>query len=190
MGIKISYRDDVSDKLVHLTKGANADKTKHREEALTTLVKILSDKELKGGVGFIKDAIPCVCFSEAPIGNLAKVIAFTGEQGIRYQPYGIIVDKYWLYKKGGMPVIYTGESDYNSLPESMKYRYVKFEPDKDIDHTQEREWRVKTTGLKITPADVTVVVPDRSAKDALVQHGCAEWHYIVLSDLGIKIAPL
>lgn len=38
---------------------------------------------------------------------------------------------------------------------------------------------------------VTVVVPDRSAKKALETEFADDgWHYIALSDLGVKIDPL
>ena len=68
-------RDDLSDKLVHLTKGVGEDPSKHREEALKTLGKILKEKRLLGGTGFIKGSHKCVCFSEAPIGKLSHILA-------------------------------------------------------------------------------------------------------------------
>lgn len=47
-------RDDLSNKLVHLTKGTSADLSKHREEAVLILSSILKEKRLRGGTGFIK----------------------------------------------------------------------------------------------------------------------------------------
>lgn len=181
-------RDDISDKLVHLTKGADSDPTKHREEAATNLLSILRQRQLVGGTGFIKGSHKCVCFSEAPIGKLSHILAAKENNNFKYQPYGIIVEKKWLYEKGGRPVIYGPDEDYLILHESMKYRHVRFHLGKyEVDHTWEREWRIKTDALMIDPQDVTVVVPDRKTKEEFCDDGYADWHYIALSDLGVKI---
>ena len=77
------------------------------------------------------------------------------------------------------------------MPEEMKHRHVRFELSKDstIDFTWEREWRVKTDTLKITPKDVTIVTPDRDAM-RVFQKKYKQWHFIALSDLGFKIDAL
>lgn len=185
-------RDDISDKLVHLTKGTGEDSAKHREEAASNLMSILRQRALIGGTGFIKGSHKCVCFSEAPIGKLSHILATKESNKFKYQPYGVIVGKRWLYEKGGRPVIYGPDGDYDILPKKMKYRHVRFYlGEYEIDHTWEREWRINTELLKIEPPDVTVVVPDRNAKEAFIdQGGYADWHYIALSDLGVKIDPL
>jgi hypothetical protein len=184
-------RDDVSDKLVHLTKGTGSDAAKHREEAAAILVNILDQRKLVGGTGFIKGSHKCVCFSEAPIGKLAHILAIKENEKFKYQPYGIIVGKRWLFEKEGRPVIYGPDADYAILPDTMKHRHVRFDLGKqDIDYTWQREWRIKTDTLQIAPPDVTVVVPDRSAKEAFAGGGFTDWHYIALSDLGVKIDPL
>lgn len=186
-------RDDISEKLVHLTKGTGNDQAKHREQALIVLAKILKEKKLNGGTGYIKGSHKCVCFSEAPISKLSQIIAAGKDGKFKYQPYGVIVDKRWLYIKGGRPVIYGPDPDYSKLPEEMRYRHVRFHlsAETTIDHTWEREWRIKTDELTITPDDVTIVVPDRRAKNALVRKFPDDsWHYIVLSDLGVTIDAL
>lgn len=99
-------RDDLSDRLVHLTKG---------EEAFETFVHILNDKALKGGNGFIKGGHKCVCFSEAPISKLPQVLS-TPHDTIKYRPYGFIFTKRWVFEKGGRPVIYQPDGDYDILP--------------------------------------------------------------------------
>jgi len=181
-------RDDVSNTLVHLTKGIGCDPKKHREEAFQILKKILGEKTLKGGTGFIRGSHKCVCFSEAPISKLSHILAAKENNNFKYQPYGVIIAKKWLYQKGGRPVIYGPDADYEFLPDAMKYRHVRFHlGDYEIDHTWEREWRVKTDELTFGPADVTIVVPNRIAKDSFSIAGYKDWHYIVLSDLGVKI---
>ena len=82
---------------------------------------------------------------------------------------------------------------FNKLPEDMRFRHVRFWLSNDycVDHTWEREWRLKTDSLPLDPKEVTVVVPDRSAKEALVEDTKdTNWHYLVLSDLGVKVEPL
>jgi hypothetical protein len=185
-------RDDISDKLVHLTKGIGVDPLMHREEAARTLDKILKDQALLGGTGFIKGKHQCVCFSEAPISKLSQILAVRDSNAFKYQPYGLIVSKKWLFARGGRPVIYGPANEYNMLPNAMKYRHVRFYLSKkyDVDHSWEREWRIKTDTLKFTAEDVTVVVPDRVAKEAFQVSGHDAWHYIALSDLGVKIDRL
>jgi hypothetical protein len=72
---RLTMRDDVSDKLVHLITGAGEGASKHREEAAANLFSILKRRTLPGGTGFIKGKHKCVCFSEAPISKLADTTA-------------------------------------------------------------------------------------------------------------------
>ena len=175
---------------MHLTKGASEDPSEHRKDAARTLIKILESEKLIGNNGFIKGNHRCVCFSEAPISKLSTLIA-SNSKDFKYQPYGVLLDKKWLYKKGGRPVIYGPDHDYEKLPKEMRYRHVRFYMSDDycVDHTWEREWRIETEHIDITPEDVTIVTPDRYSKDAF-QKKYPKWHYIALSDLGVEIDPL
>ena len=142
-------RDDLSSKLVHLTKGTWVG-------AAVIFQKIVAEKRLIGGTGGITDTLRCVCFSEAPISKLSAILADRSQLGFRYAPFGVMIDKDWLFEKGGRPVIYQPEVDY--------------EPAKGIDFTWEREWRIQTEELKLDPSQVTLVVPNR------------EWESQVLSE--------
>lgn len=183
-------RDDLSDRLVHLTKG---------DDPLTLFVKILHDRALLGGTGFIKGGHRCVCFSEAPISKLPQILA-TPHDRVKYRPYGFIFTKKWVFEKGGRPVIYQPDPDYALLPASKQHLHVRFwmSDQYTIDHTWEREWRIKTDRLEFSPDDVTLLVPTRQVSDALKEHWVAQhsadcsarpypWHDIVLEDLGIAI---
>jgi hypothetical protein len=185
-------RHGISDKLVHLTKGTGMDAKEHRTEAFKTLYKILKTGTLIGGAGFIKGSHKCVCFSEAPIGALSQILSSKDSSVFKYQPYGVLVSKDWLYAKGGRPAIYGPDADYAKLPDDMQYRHVRFELacSSPVDHTWEREWRIRTNNLLITPSDVTVVVPTRDVVEALRAHGEDKWHFIALSDLGVSISSL
>jgi len=184
-------RDDITNNLVHLTKGIKPDSSKHREEAALILDKIIRERKIIGGTGYIRGSYRCVCFSEAPIGKISFILADGKGGDFKYQPYGVMVSKKWLFEKGGMPVIYGPYNEFNELPEHMRYRHVRFYlGDYKVDHSWEREWRIKTNELEITPQDVTLVVPDRVAKEAFQQVHGSEWHFIVLSDLGVDIEAL
>ena len=195
-------RDDLSDRLVHLTRGDS------HKEAGAVLTKILKESRLLGGDGYIKGRYKCVCFSEAPIAKLGMILATEGEAG-HYAPYGIMVSKQWLYDRRGRPVIYQPHKDYELLPEELRYRHVRFDPP-GVDLTSEREWRIKIGELKLEPKETTVVVPDREWVDRMkdeqtksVQRRVGAmggiggappsdvitmpWHFIALEDLGVPM---
>ncbi|MGX7894411.1 hypothetical protein [Tsuneonella sp. HG222] len=183
-------RDDLSDRLVHLTKGP---------DALLNFINILNTRTLLGGTGFIKGSHRCVCFSEAPVSKLPQILAMPHET-VKYRPYGVMFKKQWVFAKGGRPVIYQPDPDYSKLPPEKQHLHVRFwlSDHYNIDHTWEREWRIKTDELKFTPQDVTALVPTRDISDRIkavfaekaAEEGKTEpypWHHIVLEDLGIQM---
>ena len=192
-------RDDLSSKLVHLTSG-------DWDNAAVTFQKIVGEKRLRGGTGGIKDNLQCVCFSEAPISKLSTILANPSQLGFRYAPFGVMVDKEWLFKQGGRPVIYQSEDEYKLLHRDQRYRHKQYEPDKDIDFTWEREWRIRTEELLLDPSNITLVVPNRSWETKVLSERYGkifrraaletpiprvmienEWHILVLEDLGVAL---
>jgi len=192
-------RDDLSSKLVHLTNG-------DWDNAAVTFQKIVGEKRLRGGTGGIKDNLQCVCFSEAPINKLSTILANPSQLGFRYAPFGVMVDKEWLFKQGGRPVIYQPEIEYPLLHQDLRYRHKGYEPDKGIDFTWEREWRIRTTELLLDPSNTTLIVPTRAWETTVLSErygkiqrfGAAgtpmprsmvenEWHVLVLEDLGVEL---
>jgi len=182
-------RDDLSNNLVHLTKGLTAEPARARSEASATLQKIMLSRKLVGGTGFIRGGYKCVCFSEAPISKISYLLASGGTKKFRYQPYGVLFDKTWLYERGARPAIYGPDADFDLLPEELRFRHVRFvlSSKYNIDHTEEREWRMRVDSLVFCPEVVTIVVPDRRAKDAFQRRFGDSWHYLVLADLGVTI---
>lgn len=200
-------RDDLSTKLIHLTRGPNT------AAAAETFLNIIEEKKLRGGTGCIKGGWRCVCFTEAPISKLSTILASPGAHGTRYAPYGVMVDKTWLFERGGRPAIYQPLEEYDLLPDTLKYRHVTYSPNADpkksIDFTWEREWRLHADELELDPNHVTLVVPQRLVKDGLIDIRLSDiyqehertgtlpsaalsrypWHFIVLSDLGVEISP-
>ena len=194
-------RDDLSDKLIHLTRGPTYD------DAAQVFSAILEEKRLVGGTGCIKGSFQCVCFSEAPISKLSQILANPMAHGVRYMPFGIMVDKTWLFDQGGRPVIYQSDAEFELLHDDQKYRHVRYEPKNNIDFTWEREWRICIDELRLAPDVTTVVVPNREWEREILKphegkiwrraaagHGGIPsglikppWHFIVLEDLGVPI---
>ncbi len=134
-----------------------------KEPAGNILFKILREGFLKGSSGFIRGNHQCVCFTEAPISEVAalfKLASYMRENDRpRYEPYGIAVRKEWLFSQGGRPVIYQSDAEYENLSEELKWRHARYEPNNGIDFTWEREWRIRTSSLTLDPKHTLVVVP-------------------------------
>jgi len=191
-------RDDLSKKLIHFTKGEES-------EAANTLQRILFEGKLRGGSGFIKGGFKCVCFTESPIGKISQILSGSLSSNFSYAPFGIMVDKLWLFKQGGRPVFYQSEQEYELLHNDQKYRHKRYEPDNGIDFTWEREWRIKTDELPLDPNQTTVIVPSRKWEENWIEKHMGhirfavqslgdlgaqyveqcQWHFIVLEDLGL-----
>ena len=194
-------RDDLSNKLIHLTRGLT------REDAARNFLSIFQEQSLRGGTGCIKGSWKCVCFTEAPVSKLSTILANPTAHGSRYEPYGIMVEKGWLFEQGGRPVIYQTAKEYENLPDDLKYRHVTYDPLEGIDFTWEREWRIRTDALSFQPNDVTLVIPERTVKDGMIDSRLSRiakmhdktgvmppealapypWHFLVLSDLGVQV---
>jgi hypothetical protein len=196
-------RDDITDKLVHLTRGKP-------EEAACSFVAIFNDGAdgvLRDGKGLKEDGYSRICFSEAPLSKLGHILAAKDGGGIRYRPFGVTVDKRWLFERGGRPVIYQPATDRDLLPDSMKFRHVTYDPrdSSEADYSWEREWRIPCPELKLDADAMTLVVPTRAwetwarekrlaqiMRAAKVTRGHSprsmtefRWYFMVLEDLGI-----
>jgi hypothetical protein len=151
-------RPDITDDLVHFIRGISL------EESFRVLTKILDERSLIGGTGFIRGGYRCVCFSEAPVDYLGFALGRGLPSQRSYQPVGILVSKEWLFRRGGRPVIYQPEPEYDLLIDDQKWRHVRYDPDAAarVDFSWEREWRIKIDALEFEPADVQVIVPSRA----------------------------
>jgi hypothetical protein len=191
-------RDDLSERLIHLTRDFSGITGKERFK------QILNQKKIIGNNNTIRGGSKVICFSEAPIASLGRLVALENEVA-RYSPYGFMFKKEHLYKLGARPVIYQAENEYDLLGEPIKYRHVRFEPNADpkVDWTWEREWRIKSDELILNPNEVTLIIPNRQIEEELKNsnhaHNIAmsiievpaaerfDWHFIVLEDLGFDI---
>lgn len=179
-------RRDLGNLLFHFTKPAATNVVIQRGTATihlnsrgpeAVLKKILTEGKLQGSSGFIRGNHRCVCFTESPITELAALfslarIAEDPTHQTQYQPYGIAVKKDWLFSRGGRPVIYQSDAEYATLPTGLQYRHVRYEPDNEIDFSWEREWRIQTNELIITPENALIVVPTADEAFELTKHFC------------------
>lgn len=168
-------REDISDKLIHFTKGETL------ESAYETIRTIINESRLIGGSGFIKGGHICVCLSEAPLAALEHGLLNSSAYS-RYSPFGIVFEKRWIFEQGGRPVIYQPDSEYDALPESHKWRHVRYEPNAEEpkDFTWEREWRILTEELNFNPSVAAVVVPDRDWAERLIAEHDSEQDFKTL----------
>jgi hypothetical protein len=70
-----------------------------------------------------------------------------------------MVPKTWLFVRGGRPVIYQPDEEFEGLPEKYRWRHVRFDPASEVDFTWEREWRIQTDQLDFDPWTAKVIVP-------------------------------
>jgi hypothetical protein len=150
-------RPDITDDLVHFIRGASL------AESFRVLTKILAEQSLTGGAGFIRGGHRCVCFSEAPVDYLGFALERSLPSQRPYQPVGILLAKEWLFRRGGRPVIYQPDAEYDLLVDEQKWRHVRYDPAAEarVDFSWEREWRIRIDALEFEPNEVQVVVPSR-----------------------------
>lgn len=161
-------RDDLSDFLIHFTKGHDAD------GAFRNLLRIMSERVLNGGVGEIRGGFSCVCFTEAPLRNMVQ--GFINPQGFTtHSRYGVMLTKEQIFELGGRPVIYGSHNEFEELG-SHQWRHVRYDPcgDPVIDFTWQREWRLRYAALPIDPTTARIIVPDRAAAERLQQEHATE----------------
>ncbi|MDN4706292.1 hypothetical protein QYZ43_11230 [Vibrio parahaemolyticus] len=93
-------REDISYNLVHLCKGDGNNEAKRRENAAKSFLDIVTSEKLVGGTGFIKGQYKCICMSETPPKTLANILSQKEGSEFKYQPYGIMFEKSYIYSLG------------------------------------------------------------------------------------------
>lgn len=171
-GIRL-VRRDIGELLFHFTRTPDkktvswgrpgGPQTTVPSSAFAVLTKILYEGQLLGTSTWTYGE-GCVCFTEAPITEFNSIFSLVASAASKqerphYEPYGIAVNKKWLFGKGGRPVIYDHPNAFENLPEDLRYRFVPYDPVKGVDCTWEREWRIKTDALQLDPKHTLVVVP-------------------------------
>ena len=150
-------RADISNDLIHWIR-AESD-----GEAYEILKRIVAENRLLGGDGHIKGEYNCVCFTEAPQNTFHSAHN-------RYSTFGIRISKKWAYEQGGRPVIYQHDDEFELLPESHRWRHVRYEPNREppIDFTWEREWRIPNESLELPAGEIVIIIPHEAWADSLI----------------------
>ena len=155
-------REDISNYLFHWVKAKTDD------EAFDKLSSIIKDQKLLGSNGFIKGNFNCICFTETPLNQFHK-------ESSRYKKFGVKIKKNWLFEQGARPVIYQTDSEFNLLPNELRWKHVRFEPPK-IDFSWEREWRINLSEFKISSLNTSIVVPSNVFGELLwSEHHCDKY---------------
>lgn len=153
MALQPVRRPDFSNSLTHLTR-ERIGLGKSTVPAFSVLKEILATGVIRAGLGFVKGSRTVVCFSEIP---LANINAFADHQEGRYRFYGIVLSKRAVFEAGGRPVIYLPDNEGAWIPDSEKWRHVRYEHGA-VDFTHEREWRVLgDVSLKNCPGFYVIV---------------------------------
>jgi hypothetical protein len=181
---RMKSRNDMSSRLIHLTRGKNDD------EAFENLWKILIDKKIKGSGsgGYVIGATKAVCLQELPLTAIVENLLYEDSLNdkIRYSPFGIRLSKPFVYKKGGRPVIYENSTLMkNYLPESEYWRIVNLNlTDKEscMDWTHEREWRVPDK-LRFSYGCIEVIVKNGKYYRKLVERCISEDRMDILTEI-------
>ncbi len=169
---RILHRSDLTGRLTHLTKGVD------NNAAFERLWKILQDKKLIAGSGFVIGNQKVVCFQETPLEALEENLFFEKQYngGVRYSPFGLRFNKGILYQTGARPVMYGNEEELrNLLPKSAHWRIVKLDlasPDAIVDWTHEREWR-HLGDLGFEYGQIEIIVADHDFYKKFV-HRCLD----------------
>lgn len=139
----LEKRLDLSQYLFHFTKGSNA---------ISTLRKIISSESIIdiNNNGYI-------CFSEAPLTSLSSMFdIFSKYAEPMYSPYGIAINRNFLYDLGARPVIYGKKEEKQLLDSTIQWRFVELEIDKS-DYSWLREWRLNIHDFPFKDNDILVI---------------------------------
>jgi len=179
-------RLDISPYLIHFTSGETLG------EAFRRFQTIIAEQRLLGAGNRIRGGYCCVCFSEAPLSSLVDGLV-NERYYSRYSPFGILVTKSWLFARGGRPVIYQTEDEYSLLPESLRWRHMRYdirEGIENVDFAWEREWRLPVAALEFDNLAATLVVLDSVwAQRLAAEHDRSEDYrilqYTTIFDAGV-----
>ena len=125
-----------------------------------TLRQILKGGHIKGGI-YPPSSSNTVCFTEAPLAEIVREDGILDSHGYkRLSLWGIGFSKDFIFKAGGLPVIYQPRKLFKDLPESAQWRHVDFDLGTGLDFTWQREWRVQANEFKFEATDAILVIPD------------------------------
>lgn len=156
-------------------------KCKDYDEAFSIILNIITDRVIRANTVPPENRVDmkCVCLTESPLTAIIPAInkintaKDEGKPKDDWQPFGFKFKKEFIFKAGGLPVIYQPYSKYEEeLNELNKWRHMTFYPLNDgvetwTDVTYEREWRIKSD-LNIEDA-CGIILPNKEWRDRLYE---------------------
>ncbi|WP_169829022.1 abortive infection system antitoxin AbiGi family protein [Chromobacterium amazonense] len=148
------------------------------DEAVDILYKIACDEHLEGTTRAIIGSTPVVCFSEAPVSEFTK-------ENKHFSPFGISVEKSWLFAAGGRPVIYQPKDEHHYINPAIHWKLVSFDPIKSqedgwVDWSWQREWRIPSEMFYLPYEQAIFLVPSEEYRDRLLARYRADEEYRAL----------
>ena len=182
---RVSLRVDLTGHLTHLTKSSVINEISY--SPLDVLIKILRERTIIGSTtdsGFIVGNSPAVCFFDAPIYSICENLHYEHNRNLKnsqnhkkYDSFGLMLPKTYVFKKGGRPVIYDKTEDAKQyLPPDKWWRIVNLNYDNSdeyIDWTHEREWRFPQN-IKFDIEEAIVLVRNASSYKDFYKKGSVD----------------
>jgi hypothetical protein len=114
---------------------------KYPGDAFKTLLNIIREKKIRASSDKIKENAAVVGFSEATPQQIINMMRWCPRQvNWNFEPYGIAIDKEYAIGQGIGPVIYGEDSEYKTLPESLR-PFFHSRGHETVDWRGEQEWR-------------------------------------------------
>lgn len=162
----MSTRIDHSDYLIHFTKDTKDSSCWDFQKSYENLLKIVKEGVINTSSYLRLKKIESICFTEASYAALTEDGVLNKKYFKRYSPFGLMFSKKYIYKKGGLPVIYGPKEDFDSIQDNdlFNWRFVSYNPigntNEYRDFSWEREWRIKPIGsFTIDPENVKLIFP-------------------------------
>lgn len=155
-------RIDHCDDLIHFTKGNDP---QNYEQAFHKLMEIIKSGKLMATTYKRFKSVSSICFTEAPYQCLTKDSVLDKKYFKHYSPFGIMFSKTYIYRIGGLPVVYWRPNTIDLAQPELHWRIVTFDPVSDSelfrDYSWEREWRIKPQNgeLILESTNAKIVLP-------------------------------
>lgn len=141
---------------------------------LGTLYSILRSERLIASSGAVRGSTPMVCWTEqTPLATPAASIFRPARRQWDEFGYGLAVKRQTLIQLGARPAIYSNESSWEDLDQSLRPWYQPASSQRKnqsvVDWSDEKEWR-SIGDLRLSqlhPADLFLYVPSRVERDQL-----------------------
>ena len=149
------------------------------ERLLMSLLQILAEMRLRASGRWTRDRRPVVSLTAQPLALWRELRSFRSHLGRwDFEPCGLGLSRELIHQLGGRPVVYGDEQTYTMLA-AAEQTYFQLAnsrgPNRAIDWTVEREWRVPDDIdlRKFGERDAFVFVPNRDA--AIVAAQLSRW---------------